>query len=171
MERELDTKLIQSDGRFKVIEGYPPVGPNCCSACGSHRGTFIDFGLDVDYYGTVYLCLDNCFKEAMTQLGYLSPVDKERLHQELEDYKLSLNEAEEEIERLENAVDSLTNSRRWSSSGANSDDSGQDSRGLSGQDDSGSTGREEGSLQSTDEQRSGGLFRNDAIDPFDGLDI
>lgn len=65
--------MTSSLSRIKVIEGYPPVLPHKCAVCGtSESGIYLDFGLDLDFYGTVYLCLMNCFTEAANTVGYYS---------------------------------------------------------------------------------------------------
>lgn len=63
-----------SNGRFRLSKTAENM-PNKCIVCGGWGGDgrhFIDFGFDIDYYGTVYFC-SVCFTEAASNLGYLSP--------------------------------------------------------------------------------------------------
>lgn len=50
------------NGRFKVTE-RPLVTPGKCAACGSVERPVVDFGLDIDFYGAVLLCVQ-CVGEA-----------------------------------------------------------------------------------------------------------
>lgn len=85
--------------RFQVIQGNPPNLPHQCAVCGSINGSFIDFGLDLEFYGTVYLCLENCILQLANELGYSSPaqhalsVEMNKLLQKKSDELLAENEA------------------------------------------------------------------------------
>ena len=59
------------NGRFKVIYGGSLPAPGKCGVCGSVERDCIDFGLDVDYYGAVLLCVE-CISEAHSVAGLLA---------------------------------------------------------------------------------------------------
>lgn len=76
------------NGRFKFLE-RPAVAPGKCAVCGSVERPVIDFGFDVDYYGTVYICV-TCLTEAAGIAGIVSssssqvaplPIDYEGLNE------------------------------------------------------------------------------------------
>lgn len=93
--------------RFQIIEGNPPNLPHKCTICGSISGTFIDFQLDLEYYGTVYFCVENCFTQLANELGYRSPAQHNVVLQSNAVLREELNETLDKVTRLENAVDTL----------------------------------------------------------------
>lgn len=54
------------NSRFQVTQ-RPVVSPGKCASCGSVERPVVDFGLDIDFYGTVYLCVD-CISEAFNAM-------------------------------------------------------------------------------------------------------
>lgn len=48
--------------RFQLCDS-PPATPGKCAVCGSPNKPVIDFGLNIDYYGGVFLCV-GCLAEA-----------------------------------------------------------------------------------------------------------
>lgn len=53
--------------RFQIVE-RPLALPGKCASCGSTDRQSVDFGFDVDDYGTVYLCIP-CLTEVGTVIG------------------------------------------------------------------------------------------------------
>lgn len=53
--------------RFQVVE-RPLAHPGKCAVCGSTDRPCVDFGFDVEDYGTVYFCLD-CLTEVADVIG------------------------------------------------------------------------------------------------------
>lgn len=95
-------------GRFKIIRGNPPVLPHKCAVCGTSEKTdYFDFGLDLDYYGTVYLCLKNCFIEAANCIEYYSPAQHGLALERIEQLRDVNNKLMDENEELRNALGSL----------------------------------------------------------------
>lgn len=99
--------MTQSLSRFQLVEGNPPHPPHKCAVCGSINGTFIDFQLDLEFYGTVYFCVENCFTDLANELGYRSPAQHHLTLEALALKTADLNDARDTIERLEDAVDAL----------------------------------------------------------------
>lgn len=56
MSVELPESMI--NGRFKYLE-RPAALPGKCAVCGRVDVPVLDFGLDVDYFGAVYICVDD----------------------------------------------------------------------------------------------------------------
>lgn len=52
------------NGRFKVTE-RPTVFPGKCAVCGTVERAVVDFGMTLDYYGAVLLCVE-CVTSAYT---------------------------------------------------------------------------------------------------------
>lgn len=90
--------------RFQIVEGNPPHLPHKCSVCGSISGTFIDFGLDLEFYGTVYLCLDNCIRQLANELGYRSPSQHKLALDAVEEQRSRANGLEDKVKDLEDVV-------------------------------------------------------------------
>ncbi len=80
--------------KFRVLD-YPSSLPSKCAVCGNPGGDgrkFIDFGFDLDFFGTVYFC-SICLNECVNTLEYPSPEQ--------------WNYAKEENERLANSLRKL----------------------------------------------------------------
>lgn len=73
MSVELSESVL--NGRFKVSE-KPLVAPGKCACCGAVDKPVVDFGFDVEFYGTVLLCGD-CITEALSLLTAVFPVSSE----------------------------------------------------------------------------------------------
>lgn len=100
--------MTNSLGRFKVIKGNPPVLPNKCAVCGTTEAgeTYLDFGLDLDFYGTVYLG-GACFREAANTLGYYSPEQYDLAMAKVEATRQENNRLLEILEAYKNVVGSI----------------------------------------------------------------
>jgi hypothetical protein len=88
---------LDQQGSNKIqISEHANVAPNKCANCsfsGREPGRyFIDFGVDLEFYGTVYLCT-SCFAECANIIGWISPAEADRL-------KLRDAELTDEITRL-----------------------------------------------------------------------
>lgn len=93
--------------RFQIVEGNPPNLPHKCSVCGSISGTFIDFQLDLEFYGTVYLCLENCVLQLANELGYRSPAQHRVALEAVEERNRHIIALEDENERLRHGLAGL----------------------------------------------------------------
>src|SRR5215203_498008 len=56
--------------RFQILDENQLMLPGQCAVCRTHKGKFIDFGMQLEFHGAVYLCIDNCIGEAAAQTGY-----------------------------------------------------------------------------------------------------
>lgn len=65
MNVELPESVV--NGRFKYLD-KPVTLPGKCAVCGAVNKPVIDFGLDLDYYGTVVICVE-CMHNAMQVVG------------------------------------------------------------------------------------------------------
>lgn len=101
-------------GKFQIIEGYLPISPNKCMACGSFHGTFIDFGLNDDWYGAVYFC-SACVTDMASQLGYVSSNEKDKFIAKIDEYVEKIKELEKEKDVYKNAVAALESFMRGNS--------------------------------------------------------
>jgi hypothetical protein len=61
--------------RFQLLP-TPLVAPGKCAICGAIDRPVIDFGMTIQFYGTVYICAENCLHEAALGIGM---VDKSEL--------------------------------------------------------------------------------------------
>lgn len=100
--------------RIQVIS-RPLTLPGCCAICG-YVGTnegdradirvFLDFQLDIDYYGRVYWC-SACLLEAANALGWLSVDQAEELRRKITEQESELIVLREQNERLRSSLSSL----------------------------------------------------------------
>lgn len=95
--------------RFQIVEGNPPHLPHKCATCGSINGTFIDFQLDLEFYGTVYLCLDNCIRQIANELGYRSPAQHKLTLEAVERQRAEIIALTDRNEVLEDGINAIRN--------------------------------------------------------------
>lgn len=72
--------------------------PAKCAICGSGTKKVVDFGLDIEFYGVVYLC-EECVGTIAMVAGYTKSVEREYPLVEIE---------REEYERVRNILDSIS---------------------------------------------------------------
>lgn len=66
--------VVETLSRFKVLNSNQMIAPGKCSGCGKFSNdAFIDMGLELEFYGVVYMC-GSCFSEAALLIGYV-PAD------------------------------------------------------------------------------------------------
>lgn len=93
--------------RFQIVEGNPPHLPHKCSTCGSINGTFIDFGLDLEFYGTVYLCVEQCITQLANELGFRNPAQHKISLDAIAGLRAENNRLLDRNEALDNALGAL----------------------------------------------------------------
>ena len=91
-------------GRVQVIQGTPPALPGKCALCGTTEGPVIDFGFELDFYGVVYFCVNNCLVEVANAMFYLSPEQHRELLDELLEANTEIGNLEEQNEELKSAL-------------------------------------------------------------------
>lgn len=160
-------------GRFKIIYGNPPVLPNKCAVCGtcSADESYIDFGLDLDFYGTVYICLSNCFVEAANSIEYYSPAQHRVALERVELFRKENNRLKDIVEAYRNVMGNLSNINTSHLISIDPDllqpKPVQESESIDLQsptDNTESENSEPRSIEQTNEQRSTDVQRDDSLD-------
>lgn len=173
-EMDLDQMSL---GRFKVIEANQLLAPGKCAGCGGFtKRRFVDFGLELDFYGVVYLCLEVCFTEVANKLGFLSPVQTQELNAKLKSYRGHFDVLQDKLSKLEgvrDAIDSYHGGSSISDSVVESSDSGTVHQGSSdegveaeGPVDSGSETGQSGSPESIDVGGPPDVRDDDSLEQF-----
>src|SRR5687768_11939874 len=91
--------------------------------CGTGSGKFIDFGFTLDYYGAVYLCFENCFREACNAFNYFSPKQYRLAADEVQRLRAENNNLKDQVEGLTDAIRNIgSNIAASITSGTTSDD-------------------------------------------------
>jgi hypothetical protein len=93
--------------RFQIIDNGAPAAPGHCAVCGTTQGPFIDFGLNLDFYGVVYLCSEVCVVGLANALDYHSPRQWKMALGTIDDLRRENNELRDRVEVLGNVVDSI----------------------------------------------------------------
>lgn len=95
-------------GRFQILSSNQLIAPGKCAGCGGiTKRRFVDFGLELDFYGVVYLCLDVCFVEVANQIGFLSPEQAVAMQAELQGFveeNIDLKQKLETLSHVESAI-------------------------------------------------------------------
>ena len=108
-------EAVQSLGRFQVLDHNQLIAPGKCAGCGGFTDRhFIDFGLELDFYGVVYLCLENCFTEVANQIGFISPIQAAELQAELKSYQGHFDVLQNKLKALEGIRDAIDGYRSGS---------------------------------------------------------
>lgn len=151
---------MSGSDRIQVLE-VPVALPAKCGICGfagSDGRTYVDFGLDVDWYGVVYFC-STCFQTAGNALGYCSPAQTLELKIQVEGLLDKSQRVEAENARLRaalDAIDFLPRSDISSSKAAKSEPKESDKN-------------ESGSSKSTAKSGPANIFEDDDIDGILGI--
>lgn len=64
--------------KYRIVD-VPDIKPGKCSNCGSSKNDgrkYIDFGLEVDFYGIVFIC-GQCLLDIVKQMGLLKPLEEQ----------------------------------------------------------------------------------------------
>lgn len=99
---------LRPNSRFSINE-FPPNLPSKCAVCGSPGGDgrkFIDFGFDLDFYGTIYFCT-NCLGECANTQGYATPDQYNYALSQNEELEFKLSQMEAENAIFRNSLNSL----------------------------------------------------------------
>lgn len=94
-------------GRVQVVDA-PPAAPGKCVICGTTSGPMIDIGMDMEFYGAIYFCVENCMVELANSFDYHSPRQWKMMMNQIEAQRDEINQLRDQNEQLRSAVDSLT---------------------------------------------------------------
>lgn len=102
--------IIHRSGRIQLVD-VPHMPPGKCAICGGHGGSadrrkFIDFNIEVEYFGVIYFC-EHCFAEAAIAIKFISPEIYEKILDLLEVFKGRNQELEAENVKLRSALHNL----------------------------------------------------------------
>lgn len=100
--------------KVQVVQANQTALPHCCIVCTNFKGSFIDIGLDVEFYGVVYLC-PSCFKAVSLLAGFVPAENLETAKKELEHKNLVIEELEQRVETYESVLDGINSLRGRSS--------------------------------------------------------
>lgn len=100
--------MITSIGRFRILEQNELVAPGNCMVCGTGSGKFIDFGFTLDYFGAVYMCFENCFREACNAFNYFSPKQYRLAADEVVRLRAENNSLKDQVEGLTDAIRNIS---------------------------------------------------------------
>lgn len=93
--------------RIQVVDA-PPAAPGKCAVCGTTQGPMVDIGMNLEFYGVVYFCVDNCLVELANSFDYHSPRQWEMIMNQVEAQSGEISQLRDQNEQLRSAVDSLT---------------------------------------------------------------
>lgn len=80
-----------------VLRQHATFAPTTCRFCGDHEGPFIDSGVDDDGYGHIWICAPNehrsgCLGTMAAAAGYVDPGEAQRLRDEIEELRASMDQ-------------------------------------------------------------------------------
>lgn len=99
---------IDPSGRFQLRSRGELQIPGSCIICGSgsNEEGYLDFGIFVDYHGTLYFCM-TCLGEAAQVAGFMSPQLYAETNKHIEEKLVENKSLKEEIEDAKRTIDSL----------------------------------------------------------------
>lgn len=89
------------------IHAMPPAAPGHCALCGTTQGPVIDFGMNMEFFGVIYFCVENCLVNIANAFDYHSPRQWKMLMNQMENQRQEINELRDENEQLRTSIDSL----------------------------------------------------------------
>lgn len=89
--------------RIQILDA-PMAAPGHCAICGGSVGQMVDFGMNVEFYGVIYFCVENCMVELANAFEYHSPRQWKMMMNQIEDQRNELNALRDRNEALENAM-------------------------------------------------------------------
>lgn len=103
--------LIRESSKFRILSA-PVQKPGVCAGCGS-SGTedrqYVDLDVTVDFHGVIYLCTF-CFSECANSLGFLSPIQSNKLEYDLTVAEQLIIDFRVKEQALDNAINALRDS-------------------------------------------------------------
>lgn len=93
--------------KVQITNGCP-AQPGCCAVCGTSTGRFIDFGLFLEFYGVVYICVDGCFRDLANTLGALTEQQSESLQMQNQVFAEKIAQQAEKLAAYEDALRAIT---------------------------------------------------------------
>lgn len=163
---------VLNSGRIQVFSGTPPALPGRCAICGTTSGRFVDIGLDIEYYGVVYFCFDNCLVELVNALDWYSPTQWNARTEYINNLLLLTERLQKENAELRSTVDSLSAlNSEYATTYKPVDVPIEDipdktAAEAAPRDGKRSTKREDRSSKSIDESGSTSIQRDDSLDEF-----
>lgn len=146
--------------KFNIIQGSPPALPGCCISCGTTQGPFIDWGMQLEGYGAVYLCAAELL-QISNELGYHSPGQWKTLMEEKNAQYAELSAVRDENEQLLVALDTLANARSSNRSVTSDDTQTSTESEISTE---GTGGTESESIGQNSESRSTDIYNDGIVD-------
>ncbi len=101
----------RESSRIKITDA-PIQIPGVCIICGASRSDdrqYMDFGMNIDFYGVVYFCTF-CFTEAANHLGCLTKEQSDKLELELDGAKKQILNFTAKERALDDAINYLRDS-------------------------------------------------------------
>jgi hypothetical protein len=102
----------QINGRFQVLD-RPLAAPGKCACCGAVDRPVIDFGFDLDFYGVVYICVED-FKAGAQLLGLVDVSQLVQPPDPIVEIRDRINGYIKGIDDLNRGLDFWLNDRSWS---------------------------------------------------------
>lgn len=94
-------------GRVQIVDA-PPAAPGHCAICGTTTGPMVDIGLNLEFYGVVYFCVENCLVELALSFDYHSPRQWAKAVDQINAQRDEINQLRDQNEQLRSAIDSIT---------------------------------------------------------------
>jgi hypothetical protein len=114
--------------KVQVYKGTPPCQPGkcaICGTCGDENSEFLDFGLELDFYGVVYFCMTCVMSDVLDALDLVTRTRLIEVQDELEQEKFKYGALLTDNEELRGVLESLTRFRNSASDSGSDSDSEQ----------------------------------------------
>lgn len=98
--------MTVSVGRIQIQEA-PMAAPGHCALCGTTQGPVVDFGMEMEFYGVIYFCIDNCLVQLANSFDYHSPRQWKMMMAQINEQRDEINALRDENEQLNITINSL----------------------------------------------------------------
>ena len=89
--------------RIQIVDA-PPAAPGHCAICGTTQGPMVDFGMNMEFYGVIYFCVESCLVELANSFDYHSPRQWKMIMNQVEDQRRELQELRDQNEKMSHAL-------------------------------------------------------------------
>jgi hypothetical protein len=103
---------VSAQSRLHVLNN-PILAPGVCFLCGSAgdgKRKFIDFGKQIEWYGTVYICTE-CIVEVSSAADYIPVANFDNLHNAYRELQVKYDQLVVRYEPFEKAISNVVESR------------------------------------------------------------
>lgn len=105
---------LSVNSRIRILS-LPVAAPGICCLCGSATKPVIDFGKNLDEFGAVYFCIEDCLREIADAMGYIPVAKFDSCYDDLRELQISNAQLQRKYESVNDALRNVLSDNHISS--------------------------------------------------------